>query len=177
MGKGMPAALLMATARATIRALELQNPPAAALELVHQAMATDLDRTNSFVTLFHAKLDVCSRQLTYVDAGHGHVFVLRANAASEGLPCGGFPLGIQEAQKYQEGVINFHPGDCLVIYSDGLVEARPDVRLQPAVLAEQLQGAASAAAMVERLVDLAAVPGPPADDLTVVVLRCSGPGK
>jgi sigma-B regulation protein RsbU (phosphoserine phosphatase) len=172
MGKGMPAALLMATVRATLRAASLRNPPAAALELVQQAMLADLERTDSFVTLFHARLDVPSRSLSYADAGHGHVFVLRDTGAVETLTQGGPPLGVPIKQPYQEGVTTLQPGDSLVVYSDGLVEARPEAPLDRRAIADRVRSSPNASAMVQRLVDLVALTGPPADDLTVVVLRC-----
>ncbi len=62
MGKGMPAALLMATVRAAVRAAAQLNSPAVALDLAARALGTDLERSSSFVTLFHARLDAASRQ-------------------------------------------------------------------------------------------------------------------
>ncbi len=88
------------------------------------------------------------------------------------LPVRGMPVGFPARQGYEEGVLEFRPGDALVIYSDGLVEVRPPEEVEPATLAERLRGAASAAEMVSRLAGQAALAGPPADDLTVVVLRC-----
>jgi serine phosphatase RsbU (regulator of sigma subunit) len=171
MGKGMPAALLMATVRATLRAVARQNPPAAALELAGRALETDFERTGSFVTLFHAQLDVGARRLRYVDAGHSHVFVCRAHGAAEELKRGGRPLGVPSQQGYEEGTVTFRAGDALVVYSDGLLEAWSD--RDPLALTDQCRGATSAAHVVERLVGFAALTGAPPDDLTVVVLRCS----
>ena len=174
MGKGMAAALLMTTVRASLRGLAQLNLPAAALNLLRRALEADLERTGSFVTLFHARLESGARRLAYADAGHGHAFVLRADGTLELLPVRGMPVGFPARQEYQEGVIEFRPGDALVIYSDGLVEARPGEEVAPAALAERLRGASSAAEMVNRLADQAALTGPPEDDLTVVVLRCRG---
>jgi phosphoserine phosphatase RsbU/P len=158
--------------RATLRAVTLQNPPAAALELMRLAMATDLERTSSFVTLFHARLEVASRRLSYVDAGHGHAFLLRDNGTAEELPLGGPPLGVLASEAYQEGTVTLGPADAVVVYSDGLVEG--EAPLDRRALVDQLRGVTKAAAMVERLTELAAASGPPQDDLTVVVLRSSG---
>jgi phosphoserine phosphatase RsbU/P len=171
MGKGMPAALLMATVRATLRAVARQNPPAAALELARQALETDFERTGSFVTLFHAQLQVGTRRLRYVDAGHSHVFFCHADGTGEELKRGGRPLGILAQQGYEEGVVTFRAGDALVVYSDGLLEAWSD--RESLILADQCCSATSAAQLVERLVGFAALAGSPPDDLTVVVLRCN----
>ncbi len=172
MGKGMAAALLMATVRAAVRAAAHHASPAAALDVAARALVTDLERSGSFVTLFHAQLDVVARRLTYVDAGHGHVFVRRADGTPVGLEPRGLPLGVSFGEPYGEGTLALVPGDALVVYSDGLIDARPDVTLDPPTIAARLAGAQSAQAMVDRLVELAALTGPPPDDLTVVVLRC-----
>ena len=169
-GKGMPAALLMATARTALRALAGQHAPAAAVGLAARALERDLERSESFVTLFHAQFDVASRRLTYVDAGHGHVFVRRADGTMAGLGAGGLPLGVLSDESYEEGTVALRAGDTLVIYSDGLIDARPDLGLTPAILADQLSAAASAGETVDRLLALVDTGGAPPDDLTVVAL-------
>jgi phosphoserine phosphatase RsbU/P len=138
-----------------------------------RAIHPDLERLGSFVTLFHAQLDVRARRLVYVDAGHGHVLLRRAGGAVEKLAPGWVPLGIRSEGAYQEGTVSFEGGDALVLYSDGLVEARPDARLNVATIAGQLDGAASARDMVNRLVDLAGPAQRQRDDLTVLVLLCT----
>jgi serine phosphatase RsbU (regulator of sigma subunit) len=176
MGKGMPAALLMATVRAAIEAVARQSPPARAIEAVAAAVERDLERSESFVTLFHALAHTDTRSVEFVDAGHGHVFVRRAGGCVERLQPRCLPLGVLPAQPYQRGEVTLQPGDALVVYSDGLVDARPDLALTPAAVAEHLEGAESALEIVDRLVALASPAGSPAaplpDDLTLVVLRC-----
>lgn len=174
-GKGMPAALLMATARAALRALARQSQPAATVRAAAAALEVDLQRSRSFVTLFHAQLDLAARRLQYVDAGHGLVFVRRAGGAVEQLPLRGLPIGVLPEATYQQGSLDFAPGDTLVVYSDGLPDALPELTITPAVLGERLLGAAGAREMVDRLVSLPALIGAPPDDLTVVVLRCVEP--
>ena len=174
MGKGMAAALLMTTVRATLRGLAQLNPPAAALDLLRRALEADLERTGSFVTLFHARLESGARRLAYADAGHGHGFVLRADGAVELLPLRGMPVGFPVRRAYEEGTVEFQPGDALLIYSDGLVEGRHGEAVPPAALAERLHGCSSAAEMVTRLAGQPPIAGALADDLTVVVLRCRG---
>jgi serine phosphatase RsbU (regulator of sigma subunit) len=86
----------------------------------------------------------------------------------------GLPLGIQRNECFQEGMLTFEWGDILVLYSDGLIDARPELELNSRILADQLGGTVSAQEMVNRLVALAALDSPPPDDLTVLVVYCNG---
>lgn len=172
MGKGMPAALLMATVRAAVRTAAQQNSPATVLEVAARALGTDLDRASSFVTLFHGRLDAADRSLAYVDVGHGHVFLMRADGTAEQLQERGLPLGVLPDELYEEGTVAFEAGDALILNSDGLIDARPDLDLDAIMLARWLDGAKSAPEMVQRLVDLADTGAPLPDDLTVLVLHC-----
>lgn len=172
MGKGMPAALLMATVRAILRGVAHQSQPGAAMTLVNRAIQSDLDRAGSYVTLFHARIDIATRRLFFVDAGHGHVLVRRANGASEALYPRGLPLGIMPDEEYQEGSLVLEPGDTLIMYSDGLMDARSDPSLDAPTLISRLESTTSAQDMVNQLVRLVGPMVPLADDLTIVVLRC-----
>lgn len=173
MGKGMPAALLMATVRAALRGAARRRGPAETLESAAAALEDDLARAESFTTLFHARLDLASRRLTYVDAGHGYALLRRADGSVEALPGRQLPLGVLPGQVYEEGSVLLQPGDALVLYSDGLPEGVEQQTLHAAALGAQLAGASSAQTMVDRLLDLASGPGQHQDDLTVVVLRCT----
>jgi CheY-like chemotaxis protein len=88
MGKGMSAALLMATVRAVIRAMVSQHGPAAAMQHTATSLEGDLARSGSFVTVFHAQLHVDTAELRYVDAGHGQVFLRRANGLTSAQAMG-----------------------------------------------------------------------------------------
>lgn len=180
MGKGMPAALVMATVRAALHAVGRLHPPATAVALAAEALETDLNRSGGFVTLFHAQLDPPTRCLTFVDAGHGYVFLRRASGGVEALAPRGLPLGVlgvAEEGLYEAGELRFEPGDALVVYSDGLIDADPSLHLDPADLAAAISPATTAAQMVARLVALPGLRGAPPDDLTVAVLRCRAPGE
>jgi serine phosphatase RsbU (regulator of sigma subunit) len=172
MGKGMPAALLMATVRAALRSVARHSPPAETIREAAAALEGDLDRSGSFVTLFHGRLDSAAGRLEYVDAGHGHVVVRRADGSVATLPARGLPIGVLPNCTYPQGTVTFAPGDALVVYSDGLLDARPDLSLDVETLAARLDGARTAAEVVERLFALASLTGPPPDDLTVVALCC-----
>jgi phosphoserine phosphatase RsbU/P len=174
MGKGMAAAMLMATTRAALHAVTLYNSPGQALHLAEGALFSDLEISESFVTLFHAQLDLERRCLTFVDCGHGYVFVRRANGSVESLTPRGLPIGVQKGQAYQEGTVGFEKGDALVLFSDGLIDANPQLELTNKILAKQLTGEKSALDMVNKLIDLTGLPDPQPDDITVLVVRCTG---
>jgi serine phosphatase RsbU (regulator of sigma subunit) len=173
MGKGIPAALLAATARAVLHAVARQNAPAAALDLLQETLSDDLERTSSFVTLFHAHLDVAPHVVRYVDAGHGHALVRRANGSVERLARGGRPVGFPAVERYHESTVQLGDGDILCVYSDGLLEGNIH---PPETLISDLDTSASAATIVDQLVECA--PGRSvADDVTILVLKCCEPAE
>ncbi|MCM0084478.1 SpoIIE family protein phosphatase [Geomonas sp. Red32] len=173
MGKGMAAAMLMATVRAALHAVTLYNTPAQALHLAEKALFADLENSESFVTLFHGQLNAGHKTFSFVDCGHGYVFVRRANGMVTGLSPRGLPLGVQGGEIYQEGRIKLDRGDVLVLYSDGLIDANPRLSLTNQILAHRLAGLESAEEMVDALIALTETPDPQPDDITVLVVRCT----
>jgi PAS domain S-box-containing protein len=172
MGKGLAAAMLMATVRASLRAVAQAYPPAEALGHAERALRQDLSNAESFVTLFHGQLEVATRQLTYVDCGHGLVFLLRADGSVEELLPRGLPLGIMGEQRFQEGSVVFGQGDSLVLFSDGLMDAMQQTELDNESLAKQLW-ARNPQEMVDRLVRITPSEALPPDDMTLVVVKCT----
>jgi PAS domain S-box-containing protein len=170
MGKGLPASLLTATVRAALRSVA-DLPLPAAIDTVNRALMPDLAQSDSFITLFHANLATRTGQLTYVDAGHGMAFLHHADGAIELPRRRGMPLGVLPDAAYQAGMVCLEPGDTLVLYSDGLPDARPDLRLDPAGVAAQIAGITGVQAMLDRLVALATEADRRPDDLTLVVVR------
>jgi len=173
MGKGLAAAMLMATVRASLRAVAQTCPPAEALWQAERALRQDLKNSESFVTLFHGQLEVATRQLTYVDCGHGLVFMLRADGGVEELLPRGLPMGIMGDQRFQEGCVVFGKGDSLVLFSDGLMDAMQQTELDNESLAKRLW-ARNPREMVDRLVQLMPSKTMPPDDMTLVVVKCIG---
>jgi len=172
MGKGMAAAMLMATVRASLRSVA-HNRAGEALRMAEQAILPDLENSESFVTLFHAQLHAEARRLTFVDCGHGYVFLRRGDGEVVMLSPRDLPLGAPGEKSFQEGAVVLAPGDILVLYSDGLIDARPELELDNRALAAQLEGAASAQEMVVRLIGLTEQQEPLPDDVTVLVVRCT----
>jgi PAS domain S-box-containing protein len=170
MGKGMPASLLTATVRAALRVVA-HLPVSAAVEAVNKALSPDLLRSDSFVTLFHAALEPESGQLTYVDAGHGMAFIQRRDGAVEPLGMRNLPLGVLPDATYPSGTTILEPGDTLVINSDGLPDARPELHLDAVGVAGQIGELPNAQAKLEQLVSLVSDIQTRPDDLTLVLLH------
>jgi phosphoserine phosphatase RsbU/P len=176
MGKGMSAALLMTTVRATLRALGMQDSSIPSRILcAQQLLEQDLGHSESFVTLFHGQLNCQSHRMDYIDAGHGLALIRRANGDIERLVKGGIPIGILPDQNYKTGQIIFAQNDTLILFSDGLSEVFPDAAKCPEVFGPLLQGAMGATEMLERIFAQIPVNAKRADDVTVLVLfRQSG---
>jgi serine phosphatase RsbU (regulator of sigma subunit) len=174
MGKGMSAALLMATVRASLRAVVRRSLPEEAMRYVVPALEDDLTRTEGFVTFFLAQIDARSHSVHYVDAGHGHAFIRRIGGDVEPLLPHNLPVGVMAEVSYAGGEVQLATGDALIIYSDGVVDAEAEKRLTPQLLATRLVGARSAEEIVNRLCSTAvSSPGPIQDDLTAMVLLCT----
>jgi serine phosphatase RsbU (regulator of sigma subunit) len=123
-GKSVPAALLMATLQASLRTIAGEGAPLADLvaRLNRYACAHSLDGRR-FTTAVLSEYDPQSRRLTYVNAGHNAPILRRTNGGLEKLDVGGLPLGIRSPGYYETASLELHPGDALIFYTDGVVEA------------------------------------------------------
>jgi sigma-B regulation protein RsbU (phosphoserine phosphatase) len=122
-GKGLPAALLMANFQAAVKAM-------LPLETDLSKLAVDLDREiesstppEQFLTLFIATLDLKSKILRYVSAGHNPQLLFRKDGSVLRLESTGRPLGLLQGGGYEEVRFTLGKGDCMFLYTDGLVEA------------------------------------------------------
>ena len=123
-GKSVPAALLMATLQASLRTIAGNNAPLGDLVYgVNQyACAHSLDGMR-FTTAVVGEYDLASRSLTYVNAGHNAPILRRTDGRLEKLETGGLPFGIDADANFQIATVQFQPGDTLILYTDGVVEA------------------------------------------------------
>jgi phosphoserine phosphatase RsbU/P len=123
-GKSVPAALLMATLQASLRTIAGEGVPVAELvtRLNRYASAYSLDGRR-FTTAVLCEYDPTSRRLTYVNAGHNAPILRRASGALETLQTGGLPLGIKLGAEYETASLELQPGDALIFFTDGVVEA------------------------------------------------------
>jgi PAS domain S-box-containing protein len=168
MGKGIGAALVMATLRSALRSAPVGLGPAGKLALAATSMPLGMDEDGTFVTVFHGLLDPRSGDLRYVDAGHGYCLVRRAGGDLLPLGTRSLPLGVAPDDAFLEGRVRLAPGDTLVVYSDGLVETG-DPSLDERSFGDDLAEAADAEDVVRRL--LGRLPAHLADDATALVLR------
>jgi predicted ester cyclase len=121
-GHGVPAALVMASARSMLRAVaQASVSPGDALRRVNDALVTDIP-PNMFVTCFYAILDPRSGSLTYANAGHDLPYLHRDGDVEE-LRAKGMPLGLMPGMEYEEKETTLERGKSVFFYSDGLVEA------------------------------------------------------
>ena len=176
MGKGMPAALLMATVRSALRASAYLPSPVQVLRQVEKAIGDDLRRAESFVTLFYGRLEIEQRRLTYVDAGHGLAFVRRAAGSTEPLERRNLPLGVFSESELQESVVTLQEGDMLVLFTDGLVEAQDGTMLDIRTLLLDGEGFNNAERIVDRLIEDTDRHRSGDDDATILILTCTSTG-
>ena len=123
-GKSIPAALLMATLQASLRTIAGEGAPLGELvvRLNRYASAHSLDGRR-FTTAVLTEYDPATRHLVYVNAGHNPPILRHANGALEKLEVGGLPLGIETSAVYDTAAVDLRPGDALIFYTDGVVEA------------------------------------------------------
>jgi serine phosphatase RsbU (regulator of sigma subunit) len=126
-GHGMPAALLMATTRGMLRAgAQTSDSPSKILERVNNILYPEIP-PNKFVTCLAALLDSRTGRLQYANAGHDLPYVRHSAGVSE-LRATGMPLGLMPDMSYEEKEITLQPGESILLYSDGLVEAHSPQR-------------------------------------------------
>ena len=125
--KGVSAALLMATTCTMLRtAAQRSASPGEVLARVNDLLAASIP-TGMFVTCFYAVLDPGNGSLHYANAGHDLPFWRHSSGVSE-LKATGMPLGMMPGSRYDVYQAALAPGDSLLFYSDGLVEAHNEQR-------------------------------------------------
>jgi sigma-B regulation protein RsbU (phosphoserine phosphatase) len=178
-GKGVPASLMMASARAALRshAKRVYDVNDVISEVNLRLHKDTLD--SEFVTAFYGVFSPDGRRLTYCNGGHEPVLLLRQGEVRE-LGVGGMVLGIDRDAKYVRAIEHLEPNDVLVMYTDGLLDATnyQDESYGRARLRESLRAHADLPARflarqllwdVRRFAGLAPAP----DDMTIVVVRVS----
>jgi sigma-B regulation protein RsbU (phosphoserine phosphatase) len=179
-GKGIPAALLMASLQASLRGQRLSGPS----DLAH--MMTNMNRLifdsspeNRYATFFYGELDPATHRMDYVNAGHNAPMIFRASGELERLKATGPVIGLVDGGRYEQRSTTLAPGDMLVVYSDGISEAMNTADEEwgeeklAASVRERRDGASQTliAHLFERA-DAFAAGAIQHDDMTLVVVRC-----
>jgi sigma-B regulation protein RsbU (phosphoserine phosphatase) len=179
-GKSVPAALLMATMQASLRTIAGEDAPLDVLvpRLNRYACAHSLDGRR-FTTAVLAQYEHATGRLTYVNAGHNAPVVRRANGTLEELDKGGLPLGIESDAPYETGSTYLRPGDVLIFFTDGCIEAFNaageefgNVRWLTAIRALPSGTAQESLQDLMRRVDEFVVATRQSDDITCLIFRC-----
>ncbi len=122
-GKGMPAALLMASLQAALKPLISENlTPAELCQRLNQ-MVCDLAPVGKFISFFYGVVDRLDNRLSYCNAGHNPPLLIRADGTSRELEAEGAVLGQFPRWSYEQSELQMRIGDRLLLFTDGLVEA------------------------------------------------------
>src|SRR6202167_5078167 len=178
-GKSIPAAMLMATFQASLKTLSTAQ--VALPELVadmNKYACSNSQGGLRFTTAFLSEYDATRRVFTYINCGHNNPILRRGNGSIERLDVGGLPIGIQSEAKYESASVTLAPGDWLIIFTDGLVEAEnahQDEYGENQLLSTIAAGVASPPAeMLNRLMaelDLFVGTTPQHDDVTCLLVK------
>lgn len=179
-GKSIPAALLMATFQASLKTLSTTPTPLTTLvDGINRYACTNSQEGRRFITAFLAEFNPASRTFTYINAGHNAPILRRVSGTIERLEKGGLPLGVKPDAQYQSATVVLEPGDWLVIFTDGLVEAanerNEEYGEQRVITVLNAGNSGTPGTLISRLmVDLDIFVGnnlPLADDVTCVLVR------
>ncbi len=180
-GEGVPAALMMAYSRAVLRAASMDGAtPAEVLETSNRLIMQERD-SGLFVSAFYAEIDLESGQLSYASAGHDAPLWIKAGGSQlVELEAPGVVLGAHHDTGIESRSIVLEPGDTVLLFTDGVTEARSedrelfgDDRLQ-SVAAAAVAGGGSAQSVLDAvLLSVAQFRGDAelTDDMTVLVVQ------
>ena len=123
-GKGLAAALMISNVQSSVRTAASfagSDGPAVVTAVNRQVHASSLE--DRFATLFYGVFDGTKRRLEYVNAGHNPPMVIRGDGSIISLEAGGPPVGMFADSAYERGTVPLNPGDLILAYTDGVIEA------------------------------------------------------
>jgi phosphoserine phosphatase RsbU/P len=185
-GKGIAAALMMASLQASLRSEATRAPEnlAAAVASINR-LVFEASSSNRYATFFYGQYDPAELKFTYVNAGHNSPMLFRAASDTiVRLEPGGTVVGLLEEACYEQGSVYLSPGDVLIAFTDGISEAMDvddeewgEEHLIDSVRGSKLSSAAPSARELLNSIfaDATKFAGiaPQHDDMTLVVLRVS----
>jgi len=124
-GKGLAAAARTARARFALQAYAFEDPrPLSVLRRLNRFLYEQSNPAGDFITLFYAVFNTVTGEVRCSSAGHEPPVLIRRGLEPQFLEFTGIPCGIYTHQECEEGYFSLHPGDRLLLYSDGVTEAR-----------------------------------------------------
>lgn len=174
-GRGLEAAVVVGVVRQIMRGIaQLHADPALILDAADRALA--LEYPDVYVTAWVAILDLVTRTITYACAGHPPTLLVGTDAITRELGDPSLPIGLRDGKVGASNTVSWSDGDTLVLYTDGLIEAKQDVLAGSALIAEAARVLGPApwhepAAEIKRRV----IPDGSPDDVAVLVLRADFP--
>ncbi|MBX7214271.1 MAG: PP2C family protein-serine/threonine phosphatase, partial [Thermoflexales bacterium] len=176
--KGVPAALFMAMTRSLLRGAAFSGrEPDAVLKRVNRLVLADT-RSDLFVTVFYAILDAASGLMHYANAGHNPPLRLSATGELAPLAGNGMAIGVFEQVEIPLCTVKLDPGDVLLMYTDGLIDAVSEsgeefglARLGEVLVACGARPASDIAAAAMDAIRAHTGGEQPFDDQTLVVIR------
>lgn len=129
-GKGVPAALIMATFRAALRAEARRGPEIPEVARAVNRILLESPGLARFVTAVYGVLEPAAGRFDYVNCGHNPPMLLQAEGGRESLETGGPALGILAECAFEAGRVALGPGDALVLYTDGVVEPEDETEAE-----------------------------------------------
>jgi hypothetical protein len=126
-GHGLTSGIVMAMAKSALLVqVGYDHSPIAVLNVLNDTVMKTAPK-RMLMTFFFGVLDPQGQKLRFSSAGHHDPYVYRAdNGRIESLSAWGFPLGVRRREPFREYTVHFQPGDRLILYSDGLIEALDD---------------------------------------------------
>jgi serine phosphatase RsbU (regulator of sigma subunit)/Na+/proline symporter len=124
-GHNVGAALIMTEARTFIRAeAKSIRSPREILGALNEFLYEDLTRAELFITMFYLNYDAARHRLSFANAGHNPPLLWRSRSGTcEWLDAEGLILGVKPQVEFEEREVKLHPGDLLLLYTDGITEA------------------------------------------------------
>ncbi len=177
-GKGLAASLLMSTIQATLRALLDREPSLAQLASRANELLFATTPGSKYATAALVLAYPRTGECRYVSGGHTESLLLRAGGHRDWLGATGVPLGLFPGMSWQEVALELHPGDVLVLYSDGVSEAQTTVydefgpeRLAAIVERERHRPASAIIEAIVAAIDTFVEGAPQFDDITLMVIK------
>lgn len=180
-GKGLPGTLYMTRSRSVFQVISSEEQePGKTLSRSNEHIAADASsRKGMFITALYLLYDKRTKKMTYSNAGHYHPLWFKNREKTFGvLTAGGVPVGISPAQNYPQETVQLASNDFLVLYTDGLIEARNEKgemfgigRLTALISENPDLSARRLFVTIEKALYNFIGNAPPFDDMTFIVIR------